>query len=102
MRSMDGTGLPGGSEDPFDRVYAALMEDGQISQRDDRDLGTDAFTSEQFPEKTLEDAVERSAESKVHPLLQQWLSERSADETESLIITFPGTAAVPRFPEPEP
>lgn len=96
------SGLPGEAEDPFNKVFEVDIQDASITEHDEQELPSDAFTTEAFDQKTVEDVVEPVAESKIHPLLQQWLTERGPDETESLIISLPQSLAIPRFPEPEP
>jgi hypothetical protein len=54
-----------------------------------------------FEKKKAEDKEKERRPEKIHPLLNKWLAERKADETEEIIISFQEDISIPRFPQPE-
>jgi len=87
------------SEDPFNEVHAALIENAKVARYSATKLPREAVTKVEITKKEASDAVEERAPRRVHPLLQQWIAERPG-ASELLLITLRDDGRLPRFPEP--
>jgi serine protease AprX len=87
------------SEDPFNQIYAALLEDAHVTRYFARELPKRATITVPIPQKEPIDAVPVEPVNRIHPLLRRWMAERP-DASEPLLITLEDDARVPRFPEP--
>jgi serine protease AprX len=91
-----------GVEDPFDVVNVARVRRGRISKHAAEDLSWDAFSLEPFEKKRGRDRERRRRPQPIHPVLRKWMSERSGDEREQVLVTFRDDLRMPRFPDPQP
>jgi serine protease AprX len=91
-----------GVEDPFDVVHVARVRKGKISKHAVEDLPWSAFSSEPFEKKQAKDRPRRRQLEPIHPLLGQWITERSGGDREQVIVSFRDDLRMPRFPDPEP
>lgn len=88
------------SEDPANRINAALLVEGKVAEYYVKDIPREAFSQEPFERKKAEDDLPDHPVSKLHPLLEEWLGQRGGDEREILLINFRDDLQIPRFPEP--
>jgi serine protease AprX len=91
-----------GVEDPFDVVNVTRVRRGRISKHTAEDLSWDAFSLEPFEKKRARDRERRRRPQPIHPVLRKWMSERSGDEREQVLVTFRDDLRMPRFPDPQP
>jgi len=93
---------PQDSEDPFDQINTALIQDAKVAEFSAREIPKDAFTYEPFEEKEVEEEKpeEERPREKIHPALMEWLAKRPADERMLFVINFRDEVTIPRFPEP--
>jgi serine protease AprX len=91
-----------GVEDPFDVVHVARVRKGRISKRAVEELPWSAFSWEPFERKQAKDRPRRRRPQPIHPLLGKWMSERSGEDREQVLISFRDDLHMPRFPDPEP
>jgi subtilisin family serine protease len=91
-----------GIEDPFDVVNIARLTRGKISRRAAKELSWDAFSFEPFEKKRAKDRERRRRPHPIHPVLRKWMSERSGDEREQVLVSFRDDLRLPRFPDPQP
>jgi serine protease AprX len=91
-----------GLEDPFDVVNVARVRKGKIVKHVTEDLRFDAFSSVPFEKKEAKDKERRRRPNPIHPVLRKWISDRSGDEREQLLVTFRDDVRIPRFPDPQP
>jgi serine protease AprX len=93
-----------GSEDPFNRINAAVLENGNVVEFSSSELPAEAISVAE-PEISLDtgkpEAIGEPTRDKIHPLLRNMISARAAGEQEPVIITFRENIMIPRFPEPE-
>src|SRR5512145_3201547 len=96
---MGGVNLePGQPEDPLNVINIARIERSRIIEPSAEAIPEDAFSSEQFEEKEAQDRGEPRPPEKIHPVLAEWIANRSGDETEQLLINFVDPIQIPRFP----
>jgi len=91
-----------GVEDPFDVVNVARVRRGKISKHAAEDLPWQAFSFLPFGKKRAKDRQRRRALDPIHPVVRRWVSERSGDDREQLLVGFRDDVAMPRFPDPQP
>ncbi len=85
------------NEDPVDVIFALTLDNGKVTPRD----RIVRIRRSRAPfDRTKEQGPEEVAPSKIHPLLEKWLSARDASAVEPLVITFRDELKIPRFPEP--
>ena len=87
------------SEDPFNRIHAALIEGARVTSYSETELPTGATIRVAIPKKERVDTVPPRPIDRIHPLLRQWMNERPA-ASELLLITLRDDLLLPRFPEP--
>ena len=87
------------SEDVSNRVFAARIQEGKVTEFTATDLSRKSFSREPFKKAKRERPKPDLEPGKVHPLLQRWLKERP-DDAELIVINFRDDFRTPRFPEP--
>ncbi len=89
------------SEDPFGRVYSALIEEGRVVKYAAEPLPANAVGAGPIAPKNIVDAVSPKPAERIHPLLKRWMEERPA-AVESVIVRLRDDTdtRLPRFPEP--
>ena len=87
------------SEDVSNRVFAARIQEGKVTEFTATDLSRKSFSREPFKKAKRERPKPDLQPDKVHPLLQRWLKERP-DDAELIVISFRDDFRTPRFPEP--
>lgn len=85
--------------DPQNVIHAARLSDGKTVQYTSERIPVNATTQMEFARDKPPAEKERERE-KIHPRLQQWLTERAPEKRELVVINFRATAVMPRFPEP--
>ena len=91
---------PQRGEDPFNLVHSARIRKGRIERSTTSELPWDALSNAPFDKKRTKERPRRPRRpSKLHPLLERWISERGG-EREELVITFRDDLTIPRFPNP--
>src|SRR5438046_2717078 len=85
------------SEDPFGRVYSALIEDARVVKYAAEPLPANAVGAAPIAPKNIVDAVSPKPVERVHPLLKRWMEERPA-AVESVIVRLRDDTRLPRFP----
>lgn len=94
--------IPRPGEDPFNIVYTARIEGGEVVETEATPLPEDAFSHEPFElDKETDGEAEPEPPSRIHPLLERWLEERDHGERERLVVNFVDELEIPRFPEPD-
>jgi serine protease AprX len=93
---------PGESEDPFNVINVAAIEDAKIVELNVEELPEDAFSSEPFEEKETEDGEEPRPPEKIHPVLAESIANRPGDTMEEILINFVDPIQIPRFPSLNP
>jgi serine protease AprX len=96
--------VKGESEDPFDRVHAAEIKDGQAVQYSTTGLPATAFSRSVGPTGAAAAKPDARAErplDKIHPELALATAAGRASVPQTVVITFREDMRMPRFPEPE-
>jgi serine protease AprX len=88
------------AEDPFNHINTALVKKGKIVKFSVQEIPWQAFSNEQFDKKEFEENGEKLHQEKLHPVLKKWISERSEEEKDLIMINFRDDLKLPRFPEP--
>ncbi|SFX78370.1 S8 family peptidase (plasmid) [Streptomyces atratus] len=87
--------------DPQNTVYRVEQRNGMPYRAEVHALA-DVATSrhvEPEPKETDEPRPQRERD-KVHPVLREWLDNRSANEREEVVVVLDDSVPIPRFPEP--
>jgi serine protease AprX len=90
------------AEDPFDLIHTARVRKGKISKLTVGRIPWHAFSTEPFEKKRGRDRERRRRPQKIHPVLTEWLRERSPDDTEQLLVNLRDDVQIPKFPDPNP
>lgn len=84
--------------DPENQLHSATLEGARVTDHEVTEIPEAAFDEEEI-DVDEEDIPEWEPET-IHPLVEEWLDERPADETEQLVVNFRDDIDLPRFPEP--
>jgi len=87
-------------EDPFNLINTALVKNGRIVDISVDEIPDSAFSDEPIDKKDVKYKGQEQTSEKIHPLLTQWLNERSENERELIVINFLDGVEIPRFPTP--
>jgi serine protease AprX len=90
-----------GREDPFNVIFAARLTEARPTEFSKSEIPRDAFSDRPFDRKKDEQEVNPRPTEKIHPLLKEWLEERSPAESELIVVNFADELKIPRFPEPD-
>src|SRR5262245_32440858 len=88
------------SEDPFNRINSARIENGKIVEVSSEVLPSQAISFEPFERKAVDEAVPERPAEKIHPLLKARLAEGEDEQMEDVVIAFRDNLKIPRFPQP--
>jgi serine protease AprX len=84
--------------DPTDVVRGAVMDGAGVVSRETTEIPVSAFSEHDMD--VDEEEIPGEDPETIHPVLQEWLETRPADDVEELLVTFRDNVDIPRFPEP--
>jgi hypothetical protein len=87
-------------EDVLNVVYTAELQEGAPVRVEAYSLPDDRVYYVESERKYIAEPEPQHDRNKVHPMLRQWLDERSADEREQIVVVLADSMVIPRFPEP--
>src|SRR6476646_5216349 len=90
---------PGEYEGLLNKICAVSIRNGEIAASSVTPLPPEAFSQEPTTKEDESDQVDNEPPEKFHPRLQEWITKRSGDETELIMITFQDDLRMPLFPE---